>query len=97
MKEVWWLVPKKNIEVGSQNQGLIDNFIEHEVSLPELLQGKEVMIYIDDQVRDLGEQAKKNAESVPHHYANSNAEKTPTINIMSRRLKPRLWCLMNNN
>ncbi|RYR04825.1 hypothetical protein Ahy_B06g084604 isoform A [Arachis hypogaea] len=56
MKEVWWLVLGKSIKVSSL----------------ELLQGKEVMIYVDDQVRDLGEQTKKNAKSVPHHCANPN-------------------------
>ncbi|RYQ84424.1 hypothetical protein Ahy_B10g103740 isoform A [Arachis hypogaea] len=62
-------------------KGLIDVFIEHEVSSSELLQGKEVMIYVDDQVRDLGEQAKKNTTSVSRHCANPNAEKTPTCNV----------------
>ncbi|RYR11149.1 hypothetical protein Ahy_B05g079636 [Arachis hypogaea] len=45
------------------------------------MQGKEVMIYVDDQVRDLGEQTKKNGTSIPHRCANPNAKKTPTVNI----------------
>ncbi|QHN81821.1 uncharacterized protein DS421_20g690270 [Arachis hypogaea] len=74
MKEVWWL-----------NAGLVDIYIEHEVSSPELIEGKEVMVYIDDQIRDLGTQAKENVAAVPQDGGRPNNEKNPTANVSRAR------------
>ncbi|RYR40511.1 hypothetical protein Ahy_A09g046267 [Arachis hypogaea] len=72
-------------EMGSQNAGLVDIYIEHEVSSPELIEGKEVLVYINDQVRDLGTQAKENIAAAPHDGARPNDEKNHTANVSRPR------------
>ncbi|RYQ86407.1 hypothetical protein Ahy_B10g106077 [Arachis hypogaea] len=72
-------------EMGSHNENLVDIYIEREVSSPKLIQGKEVMIYVDDRVRDFGMQAKENAAAAPHNGASPNDEKNPTDNVSRPR------------
>ncbi|RYR50854.1 hypothetical protein Ahy_A06g025857 [Arachis hypogaea] len=72
-------------DMGSQNAGLVDIYIEHQVSSPELIEGEEVMVYIDDQVRDLGTQAKENVAAAPDDGSRPNHEKNPTANVSRRR------------
>ncbi|RYR24939.1 hypothetical protein Ahy_B02g058540 [Arachis hypogaea] len=72
-------------EMGSQNAGLVDIYIEHQVSSPELIEGEDVMVYIDDQVRDLGTQAKENVAAAPDDGSRPNHGKNPTANVSRPR------------
>ncbi|RYR70143.1 hypothetical protein Ahy_A03g016656 [Arachis hypogaea] len=64
IKKVWWQVLQKGLEVGlrrlnsnnkcvfmvEKNNGVIDVYIEHEISEPAILQGQDVIVHLDDQV-----------------------------------------------
>ncbi|RYR38730.1 hypothetical protein Ahy_A09g043893 [Arachis hypogaea] len=93
MKEVWWQVPGKSLEVGlrrldsnnelremcyhrGKNNGVVDVYIEHGISEPEIVQGQDVVVHVDDQVRDLGEQAKSNSRMVKDPLSNLPLRRT---------------------
>ncbi|RYR52840.1 hypothetical protein Ahy_A06g027710 [Arachis hypogaea] len=90
MKLVWWLVPGRSLKVGLRRLNtdnelrkmcfyVIDVYIEHEISKTEILQGQDVIVHLDDQVRDLGEQAKSNATTIRNHFSKTTTEKLPPL------------------
>ncbi|RYQ97940.1 hypothetical protein Ahy_B08g094015 [Arachis hypogaea] len=61
---------------GGKNNGVVDVYIEHGISEPEIVQGEDVVVHVDDEVRDLGEQAKSNARMVKDPLSNLPPRRT---------------------
>ncbi|RYR04479.1 hypothetical protein Ahy_B06g084210 [Arachis hypogaea] len=64
--------------------GVIDVYIKHGISKPEILQGQDVIVHLDNQVKDLGEQAKPNATIVLNLFPKTTTEKE--VNDYGERL-----------
>ncbi|RYR30938.1 hypothetical protein Ahy_B01g055725 isoform A [Arachis hypogaea] len=77
---------------GGKNNGVVDVYIEHGISEPEIVQGEDVVVHVDDEVRDLGEQAKSNARMVKDPPVKPTTEKDPPRSLSMSQPKPKSKC-----
>ncbi|RYQ95629.1 hypothetical protein Ahy_B08g090971 isoform A [Arachis hypogaea] len=73
---------------GGKNNGVVDVYIEHGISEPEIVQGEDVVVHVDDEVRDLGEQAKSNARMVKDPPVKPTTEKDHPRSLSMVTYKP---------
>ncbi|RYR13956.1 hypothetical protein Ahy_B04g070680 isoform A [Arachis hypogaea] len=73
---------------GGKNNGVVDVYIEHGISEPEIVQGEDVVVHVDDEVRDLGEQAKSNSRMVKDPPVKPTTEKDPPRSLSMVTYKP---------
>ncbi|RYR19389.1 hypothetical protein Ahy_B03g064158 [Arachis hypogaea] len=73
---------------GGNNNEIVDVYIEHGISEPEIVQRQDVIMHVDDQVRELGEQVKSNSRTVKNPAVKPTTEKDPPMSLSMVTYKP---------